>query len=644
MCGIHGITNLTQHNPIASEQIARMGQVALHRGPDDYGVYAQGNCGIGMQRLSIIDVSSGKQPFSNHDDSIWLVCNGEIYNHHKLRDRLEGLGHLFKTHSDCEVLLHAYVQYGEDFIKHVDGMFACALWDKRNEKLILGRDPIGIKPLYYYKDAQRLYFASELKSVFTVLDHMPDIDKTMLQEFLSLGYVAAPNTLLRGVKKLQPGHILVVKKGQICERSYVDHTFNIDKTLSDTQWIDRCREAIESSVQYQMESEVPLGAFLSGGIDSSAVVGYMAKYSQHPVNTFSIGFDGGDAGQYYNELPYAKQVANMFGTNHREIIVKPDVASLLPRLLWHMDEPIGDTAFITTYLVAKFAREAVTVILSGVGGDELFGGYRRYLGQHYFSMYEKLPKVLRKHLINKIAHVLPSDRHSQLLSLSRYAKSFLLSADMSEEDRYHAYVQVISDDHVKRVLGINEPLSKNAVMRAFDGCDQADSLDRLFCVDFNTQLPDDLLMLTDKMTMATSVECRVPLLDKRLIDLALQMPSNMKIHGSTLKHVMKESLSDLLPAEILHRKKRGFGAPMGAWVKGELLSLMQNILSRESIESRGLFDWRVIEQSMQDHLTNKHDYTDHLLSLMNLEIWCRVFLDGQSPEMLSDQIKYEIAA
>ena len=644
MCGIHGIFDLNRRSAIDPQQVRRMGQVAEHRGPDDYGLYCKENCGIGMQRLSIIDVESGKQPFSNREGTIWLVCNGEIYNHHALRNQLAEKGHQFTTQSDCEVILHAYVQYGEDFIHHIDGMFSFALWDEREQKLILGRDAIGIKPLYYFKDAQRLYFASELKSIFAVLERMPDIDRVALQEYLSLGYVAAPNTLMKGVKKLPPGHLLVVKNNEISSRSFIQHQFEVDSSQSSAQWIERCEDAIRSAVQYQMESEVPLGAFLSGGIDSSAVVGYMSQHSQQPVNTFSIGFEGKDGGQYYNELPYAKQVAEMFGTNHREIIVKPDIVPLLPKLLWHMDEPIGDTAFITTYLVAKFAREAVTVILSGVGGDELFGGYRRYLGQHYYSIYEKLPRVLRKNLINKIAHALPSDRHSPLLSLSRYAKSFLLSADMTEEDRYHAYVQVISDEQVKRVLGSDAALGKNSVMQAFDGCTQADSLDRLFCVDFKTQLPDDLLLLTDKMTMATSIECRVPLLDQRLIDLALQMPSNMKVHGSTLKYVMKEALTDLLPSEILHRKKRGFGAPMGAWVKGELLSLMKNILSRESIEARGLFDWKVIEESMNQHLANKHDYTDHLLSLMNLEIWCRVYLDGQAPDDLSDQIKYEIAA
>ena len=428
------------------------------------------------------------------------------------------------------------------------------------------------------------------------------------------------------------------------QRKYSEYKHDTQTDMSEQHWIQQCREEIERSVEYQMESEVPLGAFLSGGIDSSAVVGYMAKHSSNPVNTFSIGFEAKDGGQYYNELPYANQVADIFSTNHREIIVTPDIVPLLPKLIWHLDEPISDTAFITTYLVAKFAREAVTVILSGVGGDELFGGYRRYLGQHYLSIYEKLPSALRKNIINKIAHILPSDRHSPLLSLSRYAKSFLLSADMTNEDRYHAYVQVITDDHVKRTLNNNSEFKKDALMDAFDECKDEDQLNRLFCVDFKTQLPDDLLMLTDKMTMAASVECRVPLLDKRLIELSSAMPSSMKIKGSTLKHVMKEALTDLLPREILHRKKRGFGAPMGAWVKGELLPLMKYILSRESIEARGLFNWHEIENSIQLHLANKQDYTDHLLALINLEIWCRIFIDQQTPDEISDKIKFDLAA
>jgi asparagine synthase (glutamine-hydrolysing) len=644
MCGIHGIVNLYDNLPVDPVMIRRMGQVAEYRGPDDYGIYHNGRCGLGMQRLAIIGVETGKQPFSNHDNTVWLVCNGEIYNHHPLRIDLQHKGHVFKTESDCETLIHAYMQHGEDFVSHLDGMFGFALWDEREQKLILGRDPIGIKPLYFYRDSKCIYFASELKSIISVLDQVPVIDKIALQEYLSLGYVTAPNTLLEGVKKIQPGHVLTVSKAEQSLRPYSQPRLHQAQNLNEMQWIELCRAEIEASVHYQMESEVPLGAFLSGGIDSSAVVAYMAKHSSSPVNTFSIGFEGKDGGQFYNELPYAKQVAELFSTNHREILVKPDIATLLPRLLWHMDEPLGDTAFITTYLVAKFAREAVTVILSGVGGDELFGGYRRYLGQHYFSMYEKLPKILRKNIINKIAHVLPSDRHSPLLSFSRYAKSFLLSADMSEEDRYHSYVQLISNQNVKRMMSNVTELSKNALMHAFDGCEDEDGLNRLFCVDLKTQLPDDLLLLTDKMTMAASVECRVPLLDKRLIDLSLQMPSSMKIRGSTLKYVMKEALKDVLPEEILYRKKRGFGAPMGAWIKGELLSLMTSILSPESIQARGLFDWRVVEEHMQLHLANKQDYTDHLLSLMNLEIWCRIFIDKQSPDDLADEIKYAIAA
>jgi len=386
-----------------------------------------------------------------------------------------------------------------------------------------------------------------------------------------------------------------------------------------------------------MVSDVPLGAFLSGGIDSSGVVALMSRHSDRPVKTYSIGFSDSSGGGYYNELPYARKVAEMFATDHQEIVVEPDVISLLPKLLWHMDEPMADAAFITTFLVSEFARRSVTVILSGVGGDELFGGYRRYLGEYYQGKYQRIPAWLRRGLIKPLAGYLPSDRHSPLLNLSRYAKSFILSSDMDFEDRYLSYVGVYDDGEAAQMLGGRGIAGQGAVHRAF-GRTGGDPLQRMLGVDMATQLPDDLLMLTDKMSMATSLECRVPLLDHELVELAARMPSTQKIRGRELKYVMKNALSDVLPDEILYRKKRGFGAPLGAWLKGELSTVLGSVLSKQAVTKRGLFEWESVERTIRLHESSKADNTDHILSLLNLELWCRIYLDGESPDDLSGQL------
>jgi asparagine synthase (glutamine-hydrolysing) len=387
----------------------------------------------------------------------------------------------------------------------------------------------------------------------------------------------------------------------------------------------------------QMVSDVPIGAFLSGGVDSSAVVGLMARHSEQPIRTYAIGFDGGAAEALYNELPYARQVAELFGTRHREIVVKPDVVSLLPRLLWHMDEPVSDSAFITTYLVSEFARQDVKVILSGVGGDELFGGYRRYLGAHYAEQYQRLPGWLR-HGAGYLARHLPADRHSSLFNKLRLAKGFLASAELSADERYASYLQMVGRETVADLM--LEPIfTDDPLARAFQAAGHGDGLNRMFAVDAETQLPDDLLLLTDKMSMAVSLECRVPLLDHDLVELAASMPAAVKIKGGRLKHLMKEALSDLLPGEILNRQKRGFGTPMGAWLKSDLAPVLDRLLSPAVVRSRGLFREGVVTRLVRDHRANRFDGTDILLALMNLEIWSRIYLDGRDAADVAGELK-----
>jgi asparagine synthase (glutamine-hydrolysing) len=637
VCGIHGIYRFDGQG-VAPELLSAMGNVTRHRGPDDEGMHIDGPCGIAMRRLSIIDLAGGHQPLSNVDETLWLVCNGEIYNYRELRGELQAKGYQFKTESDSEVLLHLYDAEGDDFVLRLNGMFDFALWDVRRRRLLIGRDRLGVKPLYVMQDGQRLAFATEAKALLTLPGVSAELNRSAVASYLHLGYVAAPDCIFKGIRKLPPATLLAVENGLVREWRYWRLPARIDQSLSERDWIDRVRVQIEESVRMQMVSDVPIGAFLSGGVDSSAVVGFMAKHSQQPIRTYAIGFSGGEAEALYNELPYARRVAKLFGTQHREIVVRPDVVSLLPKLLWHMDEPLSDTAFITTFLVSEFARQDVKVILSGVGGDELFGGYRRYLGEHYAQQYHRLPGWLR-HSAASIAGRLPVDRHSGLLNTLRLAKAFLSSAEMTADDRYRSYLKVLDRETVSALLMQPGAAQTDPLELAFAGAGHEDSLNRMFAVDAQTQLPDDLLMLTDKMSMAVSLECRVPLLDQQLVELAASMPAAIKVRGGRLKHVLKESLSGLLPNDILERKKRGFGTPMGAWLKKELAPLLGRLLAPEVIQRRGLFRQPVIDRLVADHQANRIDGTDALLALLNLEIWSRIYLDHRDPTDVAAELK-----
>lgn len=636
MCGIHGLIHL-DGLPVDPRLLSAMGDVTRHRGPDDEGLHVDGAAGIAMRRLSIIDLAGGHQPLSNHDDTVWLVCNGEIYNYRELRSELQAQGHVFKTGSDSEVLLHGYVQEGDAFVLRLNGMFDFALWDARKRRLLIGRDRIGIKPLYVAQDARRLAFATEAKALLKLPGLRTELNRGVLADYLHLGYVPAPHSIFAGIRKLPPATLLAVQDGRVSEWRYWQLPAQIDRATTDAQWIERVRAGIDRAVHMQMVSDVPIGAFLSGGVDSSAVVAAMARHSSGPIKTYAIGFEGGAAEQLYNELPFARQVAQIFKTEHHEIVVKPDVVGLLPQLVWHMDEPVADSAFITTYLVSEFARKDVKVILSGVGGDELFGGYRRYLGGHYARRYAALPAWARRAASVAASH-LPADRHNKWLNVARLAKGFVASAEMDADARYRSYLQVASRDTVSRLLLAEPPAGEDALSRAFAMAKSDDELNRLFAVDAETQLPDDLLMLTDKMSMAVSLECRVPLLDHELVEMAAAIPGEAKLRGGTLKYLMKQALADQLPADILHRKKRGFGTPMGAWLKRELAPVLRELLSPAVVRQRGLFKAEVVSAIVADHEANRADGTDALLSLLNLEIWSRVYLDGRAHADVADEL------
>jgi asparagine synthase (glutamine-hydrolysing) len=641
VCGIHGIYRFDGLS-VEPGILSAMGDRTRHRGPDDEGSHVDGPCGIAMRRLSIIDLAGGHQPLSNADETLWLVCNGEIYNFRELRGELQAKGYRFKTGSDCEVLLHLYDAEGDDFIHRLNGMFDFALWDARRRRLLIGRDRLGVKPLYVLQDRQRLAFATEAKALLALPGVSAELDRQVVADYLHLGYVAAPGCIFRGIRKLPPATLLAIEDGQVREWRYWRLPVRMMQGVSEREWSERVRVQLEESVRMQMVSDVPIGAFLSGGVDSSAVVGLMARHSQQPIRTYAIGFAGGEAETLYNELPYARRVAELFSTQHREILVRPDVVALLPKLLWHMDEPLSDTAFITTFLVSEFARQDVKVILSGVGGDELFGGYRRYLGGHYATRYRRLPEWLRRSA-GFAARRMPADRHSGLLNGFRLAKGFLASAEMTADERYRSYLQVLDRRAVADLLIEPGRAGADPLERAFAVAGNEDELNRMFAVDAETQLPDDLLLLTDKMSMAVSLECRVPLLDHQLVELAAAMPSSIKVRHGRLKHLMKASLADLLPDDILNRKKRGFGTPMGAWLKRELAPLLRRLLAAEVVNSRGLFHHSLVDQLMADHEASRIDGTDVLLALMNLEIWSRIYLDRRAPADVADELKSYVA-
>ncbi len=635
MCGIYGEVLLSDRGRIDPRVVRSMGDAIIHRGPDDDGVHMTERVAIGLRRLSIIDVDGGHQPLFNEDRTVAVVCNGEIYNFRQLRAKLTASGHTFRTGSDAEVLVHLYEEYGDDFLAHVEGMFGFALWDEAGARLLLARDRIGIKPLYYTTQNDRVAFCSESKALVGRADVGAALDPEALEQFLALGYVPNPHSLFAGVHKLRPGHLAIVEHGRLTEHCWWHLEFATRHGRSEQDWIDEIDATLADSVAAQMISDVPIGAFLSGGIDSSAIIAYMKRATPQPVRTYSIGYSGSSAADLYNELPFARQVADLFGTEHHEIMVEPNVISLLPNLLWHMDEPTVDSALITSYLVSEFASRDVKVILSGVGGDELFGGYNRYLMSHYVAQIRRVPGWLRRGVLAPLIRALPEDRHSRLLNLFRYVRSVSLLADAPESDRYRQMMEVFGRRDLDALLRADTRVGEDALARILTRYADAPELDRILAADVGTQLTDELLLLTDKMSMAQSLECRVPLLDERLLRLATTMPDDLRVRGRQTRYILKKALRGVLPDTIIDRKKRGFGAPMGAWLRRELEPVTNKLLSRAAVERRGVLDPRQVARILDDHRTQRADHTDQLMALLSLELWFRMFLDGETPADLS---------
>jgi asparagine synthase (glutamine-hydrolysing) len=586
-----------------------------------------------MRRLSIIDIAGGHQPISNEDGTVWVVLNGEIYNFQELRTELEQHNHHFQTRTDTEVIVHLYEELGLQFLCRLRGMFCLALWDAKRKRLVLGRDRLGEKPLYVRREPGRLLFASELKAILEAEGVPRQLNWLALQQYLQLGYVPAPLCLLEGIEKLLPGHYLLAEAGRDEVHTYWDLPFGHVDERSEAEWVEHIQSKILQTVRMQLVSDVPLGAFLSGGLDSSTIVAVMARLTGRPVKTYSIGYEGED--RYYNELAYAKIVAQAFRTEHHEILVRSEAAELLPKLIWHLDEPVADSACLTTYLVSKLARESVTVILSGVGGDELFGGYRRYLGSSLMQYYRFLPGPLRRKWLPALLARIPQDRHSSWKDYARYAAAFVKSAELDPVSQYASYVTLFAPEMQKELMcgkaNDAEALDTvGALSRFFEHCKDSPTLDGIICTDIKTSLADDLLAMTDRMSMAASIECRAPFVDYELVELACGMPSCLKVRGFSTKYLMKKAVAPWLPREVLKRKKRGFGAPIGAWLRKDLEPMVCELLSEDQVRRRGLFYWPVIQKLIADHTAERRDATDHLFALLVLELWCQSYLDKKT--------------
>jgi asparagine synthase (glutamine-hydrolysing) len=625
MCGIAGFADGSsiEHSARRSADFAlvhQMCDVIRHRGPDDEGIHVEDGVGLGMRRLSIIDLSTGNQPIHNENRTIWLVFNGEIYNYRELRRELERDGHAFYTSSDTETIVHAYEQWGEAAFGRLRGMFGIGLWDRQRRALFLARDRAGIKPLHYIERRGRVYFGSEIKSLIAAGAVERAIDLEALDHYLSFLYAPPDRSLLKDVRKLPPGHFLRWQDGRAAVIRYWEISGREAFTGTPAEAAAGLRTVLADAVRSHMVSDVPLGAFLSGGVDSSIVVGLMAEASAQPVKTFSIGFDE----PQFDELEHARQVAAHFGTDHHEFVVRPDGLSILDRLIEHFDEPFADSSAIPTWYVSEIARRHVTVVLSGDGGDELFGGYDRYLPHRRVAQFDRLPLPAARRVAGAVW---------PLLAHGARGKNFLRHVSRTDEGRYLDSVTFFQPDEkpalysldVQRALG--EWNAERALGCRFERFRELPAHSRMMRFDFETYLPEDVLTKVDRMSMAHSIESRVPLLDNEVIDFAAALPSSLKIHNGRRKHVLKNAVRGLLPDGILDRRKQGFGVPLGVWFRGGLTGVFSDVLASPRTRQRGYFNASFIDRIVREHLTGKRDHTLRLWQLLVFELWHRQYLD-----------------
>lgn len=627
MCGIVGIINNGER--VANREILeKMNRAIVHRGPDDDGFYFNENVGLGMRRLAIIDIAHGKQPIHNADKTKWIVFNGEIYNYQELRADLEKRGHKLYTNSDTEAIVRLYDEYGVDCVKYLRGMFAFAIWDEREKELFIARDRVGKKPLLYsHQPNGDLIFGSEFQALLQHPDISREVDAEAIDAYLSYLCVPAPLTAFKQIRKLEPGHWLKWKDGVIETRRYWQPDFSRKIKISEQEAIEETTRILRESTKLRMISEVPLGAFLSGGVDSSIVVALMAQESSQPVKTFSIGFEEQD----FSELKYARRVANHVGAEYNEFIVRPNALDVLPTLVEHYGEPYADSSAIPTYYVAKETRQHVTVALNGDGGDESFAGYERYVAMGLAEAYNRIPSALRKVFIEAPVGVVPTSELKK--SRARDAKRFLAAARLPRNERYFRWMSTF-DREAKQALYTDDFAARLANVDAgdflgdwFSNANGSGSLDAALLVDQMTYLPNDLLVKVDIATMANSLEGRSPFLDHKVIEFAASLPASLKMGRFETKSLLKKVAARLVPKEVIYRKKMGFGVPIGKWLRGEMKDFVREVLLSQKSLNRGIVKPQMLQKYVSEHIKSERDHAFRIWTLLMLELWFQKFID-----------------
>jgi asparagine synthase (glutamine-hydrolysing) len=624
MCGIAGICNFRTRKPVAQRLLKAMTDTLVHRGPDDEGFHISGAVGLGHRRLSIIDLESGHQPIANEDGTVWVVFNGEIYNFGELQDDLIKKGHTFKTRSDTEAIVHLYEEEGERCFEYLRGMFAIAIWDERKQKLLLARDRVGKKPLFYFYDGSTIAFASEMKAILKVPNVPREIDAEALSDYFSYLYIPAPKSIFKHIRKVLPGHYLVSSGNGIRDTQYWDLSFARTLELTEEAWCARLLDTYREAVRLRLISDVPLGAFLSGGVDSSSVVALMAGLSDGPVTTCSIGFEEKE----FNEIEYAREVASRFSTDHYEQMVRPDAVGIVEKLVWHYDEPFADSSAVPTYYVSQIARERVTVALAGDGGDENFAGYRRY----YFDRRENtmralLPATVRQPVFGALASLYPKADWAPRIFRGKATLQNLARAPI---EAYFRSVSAFQSELKAKVLhrdllGELDGYDSLDVLRSYyDRADTEDPLSRVQYVDIKTYLADDILVKVDRASMAHSLEVRAPILDNKLMELAALMPSSMKLRGTNGKYIFKKALTQLLPETVLYRKKMGFAVPLARWFRSDLKELAHAAIFSRSGSS--LLNQTSVHRVWQEHQSGLRDRSTELWTLLMFRLWERQFI------------------
>jgi asparagine synthase (glutamine-hydrolysing) len=632
VCGICGIFNFDRRCRVERSVLDAMSHQIVHRGPDDEGSFLQENVGLAIRRLSIIDLQTGQQPVTNEDGTVWLVYNGEIYNHRELRKLLEARGHQYRSRSDTETIVHLYEEFGEDCVQHLRGMFAFALWDARRRRLFAARDRLGIKPFYYTRTATSFLFGSEIKSLLAHPDLHSELDRSALPEYLAFGYLSDTGTMFQGVRKLPPGHTLTVDEtGQLSIRPYWDMPLNRPEELrAERYYVETYRGLLEQAVTSHLMSDVPLGVFLSGGLDSSAVAALMTKARGEPIETFSVGYDD----TAYSELPYARAVAQHIGSVHHEVRMGREAFfAALPKLIWHEDEPLVWPSSVSLYFVAKLARERVTVVLTGEGSDETMAGYSRYAWTLWNA---RLDGVYRRLVPNKVRKIVRSTVSESWLTAAmrrRFGHTFLARDGASWPGFYfdNFYTAFSEAEQASLLADDLRPSSGSAYRGSMTYWEKSsgDLLARLLYTDIKTYLVE-LCMKQDQMSMAASIESRVPFLDHVLVEFAARIPSELKTQGLKGKRILKMAIRDLLPDSIVNRRKMGFPTPISSWLKGPQLDSVEALLLDQRTLARCLTKVEAVRQLFSEHRSGHRDHTDRLWRLLNLELWHRVFIDRDS--------------